>query len=163
MTYRLLAVSFLMGSLCIACAGPSDGEHDGGDRLVDENPPGDGDQYEDGISKTGEEVVVTIESADPAPPDRGLNTWIMTASLDGQPLDDAIITVSPFMPEHNHGSTPADYVGIAVLDADTPRFEVGPFDLFMPGLWEVTVTVQSDSLASSNGTDEVMFVFDLEG
>lgn len=115
------------------------------------------DTYADGLTKTGQmgKVQVMLANANPAPPDVGENSWVIEVmDADGQPIDGVTVTVSPYMPAHGHGTTPADYTGVT---ADGGLTEVGPFDLFMPGTWETTVKVE--------GTvdDVATFTFDLEG
>ena len=115
------------------------------------------DVYVDGLMKEGHEghLQVVLMSADPAPPDVGDNSWtIRVVDLDGEPIDDAKVTVTPFMPAHGHGTSPADYTGTFTDDG---TYEVGPFDLFMPGMWETTVKVEGDV------DDMVTYAFMLEG
>lgn len=114
------------------------------------------DTYADGMNKTGEAgLTFTLVSADPAPPDVGENTWtVRVTDGAGAAVDGASVTVTPFMPAHDHGTSPAEYSGAFIEDG---TYVVGPFNLFMPGTWELTVAVEGD------GGDEVVFAFDLEG
>lgn len=110
------------------------------------------DDYALGLTKRGEWTDVAFKDALPAPPSRGDNTWtVHVTDHAGHALDDLDVAVDPFMPDHFHGTTircevsPGDAPGDYVLD---------PLNLFMPGLWEVTVTV-SDGARE----DEVLFSF----
>lgn len=115
------------------------------------------DVYVDGLMKEGDEghLQVMLMSANPAPPDVGDNSWTLrVVNLDGEAIDDAKVTVTPFMPAHGHGTSPADYTGTFTEDG---TYEVGPFDLFMPGMWETTVKVEADL------DDTATYSFILEG
>lgn len=83
-----------------------------------------------------------VVQTDPAPPDRGDNTWtLQVLSPDGAALDLSALNVEPFMPAHDHGTVPASFSGAKNGDG----WSVGPFDLFMPGRWELRVSgVQAD-------------------
>lgn len=119
---------------------------------------GDVDEYADGMMKHGHEgnFMVMLQTADPAPPDVGDNTWtVRVMEMDDSPVDDAKVTLTPFMPAHGHGTSPADFNGTFTEDG---TYEVGPFDLFMPGVWETTVAIDSGGT-----TDMVTFTFELEG
>jgi len=89
------------------------------------------------------DCTVEVVSTSPAPPDRGDNIWTFRVrDVDGAVLAVDHFTVSPFMPAHDHGTVPADFAGSP--SADT--WEVGPFDLFMPGLWELRLSMSADSV-----------------
>jgi hypothetical protein len=113
------------------------------------------DEFVLGLTKPGEagRYEFKLISADPAPPARGDNTWILQLSsmtAPGTPVTAASMTVTPFMPDHDHGS------GKTVLV--TPMSEAGqyklePVNLWMPALWEVTIQ------ATSPETDRVVFRF----
>lgn len=99
-----------------------------------------------------------VVDTDPAPPDRGDNTWTLRV-LDGAGADDVGadgITVAPFMPAHDHGTVPADYAGVS--DGED-GWTVGPFDLFMPGRWELRATVN----LTEDSIDTAVFAFCVEG
>ena len=100
-----------------------------------------------------------VISTEPAPPDRGDNTWTVQI-LDGggvaMPVSE--LQASPFMPAHDHGTSPADFVG---LSADQVTWTVGPFDLFMPGLWELRVSIQP--INSTDSERQVIIPFCVEG
>ncbi len=156
---RLVTLSALLLALAL---GPACGDTGtGGDGDVNGDGDGDGDGvhdvYEDGITKQGEVFEVAILQADPSPPDRGDNTWTLKVSRDGSPVSGLTVVVSPFMPAHNHGTTPADYAGEAMTD-EPGMYTVVPFDLFMPGSWSLAVAVSDDET-----DDEVEFFFDIEG
>lgn len=116
------------------------------------------DVYADGLMKvsTDGHFHVMLMNAEPAPPDVGQNTWTLRiVDMDDVAVDDATVTVSPFMPLHGHGTSPPE--NAATFSSDG-TYEAGPFDLFMPGLWESTVTIEAGETR-----DSAIFSFELEG
>ena len=131
----------------------------GGDRPVDCG--GDPVDIRPGLSVRCEsgDCSVQVVSTDPAPPDRGDNTWtlnVLDAGNEAMPITQ--LQASPFMPAHNHGTSPADHVGVST---DQITWTVGPFDLFMPGLWELRVAVQLDE--SGDAERQAIIPFCVEG
>ena len=117
-----------------------------------------GESFFAGMSKMGDSGVlsVTIVEAMPAPPARYDNTWTMEVlDAEGNPVDDATLRVSGWMPEHGHG-TPRDADIVPLGDG---RYEAAPINLFMPGLWRITVEVSSQS----GETDATRFLFCVTG
>jgi hypothetical protein len=118
------------------------------------------DDYVAGLSRTGDGTieVVLVEST-PAPPAKGNNTWhLRVLDSAGTPLDGLTVQVTPFMPDHGHG-TP---VTTEVTELAEPgEYEVALVNLWMPGLWEVTVEV--DDPAQAEVSDSVVFRFCIEG
>ena len=106
---------------------------------------------------TGACRVVLLE-ADPAPPDRGENVW----SLQGTDLDGAVlpevhaVRLEPVMPEHGHGTSPASF---DATTSDGQTWLSPPMDLFMSGLWEVSVVL----VDSDDSEHTATFSFCLEG
>lgn len=154
-----LSIGLLLGSL--ACDGGTtlDTAHDhthGDTESCDDGSPVDA--YVAGIAKTGANgVTVAIVSADPAPPDVGINAWTLEVTdAAGAPLADGSVLLTPFMPLHGHGTTPEDFSATSNGDGTWAGLEM---DLFMPGLWEITV----DATDASMATDSVVFRFCLEG
>ena len=137
--------------LLLGC-GPKDGE-DSGAGASDCA----GDIYVDGITKDGVAGLYAVEivAANPAPPDKGDNSW--TLRIQGADAADiASVVAEPEMPQHGHGTTPATFAGTAVGDG---TWEVEPFDLFMPGYWEIAVEVTD----TSGQSDLALFAFCVEG
>ena len=87
--------------------------------------------------------VVLVESS-PGPPLRGTNEFTIRV-LDGagKPLGSAPPTVDAFMPDHGHGSS----VRATVSAQPDGSFLVQPLYLFMPGVWRVTFTEDTSSVA----------------
>jgi len=98
-------------------------------------------------------VVVTLIDATPAPPYRGVNAWTIGLTDSGAaPIPDATLTVTPWMPLHNHGLVPPDYTGTGNAAG---VYIVAPFELTMPGQWEFTV--------DAGDGDSVKYIFCVEG
>lgn len=111
------------------------------------------DEYTLGMIRAGDRVQVAMLDAMPAPPSRGDNTWrVRVQDESGAAMSGAIVEVSSFMPDHQHGSSivthvqPTEAPGELVLD---------PVNFFMPGLWEVTLDLQLDD----GSEDAVVFRF----
>ena len=110
-----------------------------------------------GMSKTGGggTEVILVDST-PAPPSRGDNTFIVELrDGDNDLIDGATFELVPFMPDHNHG-TPIDAV-VKPLVGAPGRYEVEPVNLWMPGVWEITIDVADPT------PDEVLFTFCIPG
>ncbi len=134
----------------------------GGDDDVDAAPPdaGDrqGDTYVAGLEKTGRNggVFTRLVDAVPAPPERGDNRWVLeVVDRDGGPRSDCALTVDPRMPVHQHG-TPV--VARVTPEGAPGRYVLEPVNLFMPGLWEVTIDLDCGGVV-----DEVLYAFWIEG
>jgi hypothetical protein len=114
------------------------------------------DVYTAGLAKQAAGLTVKILESTPSPPQKGTNT--MTLEIDdaaGVPLDGATVAVTPWMPDHAHGSalTPV----VAPLGGG--KYAVTKIYYPMPGLWQVTVSVQLPGAAAR----EVVFNFCFEG
>jgi hypothetical protein len=115
------------------------------------------DVYTAGLTKTAGALNVKVVEATPAPPAKGTNA--MTFELTdagGKPVDGATITVTPFMPDHAHGSA----VTPAVAPAGAGRYSVTNVYLPMAGLWRITFSVQA---AGGGATQDAVFQFCLDG
>ena len=100
---------------------------------------------------------VALTSATPAPPGRDDNAWQIDVSRAGAPLTGATVRVTPFMPDHRHGTSVP--VVVAPVAATPGRYELAPINLWMPGLWEITIDV-----TPAGGTrDSVLFRFCITG
>ncbi|HTM19107.1 MAG TPA: FixH family protein [Kofleriaceae bacterium] len=113
--------------------------------------------YVPGMAVDGaqEQFMVMLVDADPAPPAKGDNYWmIMVHAMDtGDPVDGAVLEVTPFMPDHGHGTS---IVPVVTPDTEPGTYIVDPINLWMPGLWEVRIDVD-------DGADLITFPFCIEG
>jgi hypothetical protein len=101
---------------------------------------GQGDTYTANLVKAGTEGVYTftLAQATPAPPALNANVWTLKiADKSGASPSLAQVVVYPFMPLMGHGS---DQTATIAANADG-SFSVTDIDLFMPGLWTVTLSV----------------------
>ncbi|MDB4956688.1 MAG: hypothetical protein JWO36_4257 [Myxococcales bacterium] len=121
------------------------------------------DTFVVGLDKAGANGALDFKmmSADPVPPARGDNTWVvqvssMTSGVVGSPVTGASMSVTPFMPSHQHGSPLAVVV---TPMADAGQYKLTPVNLWMPGVWETTLDVTA---SGSSPADNVMFRFCIE-
>ena len=97
-----------------------------------------------------------LVASDPAPPIKGTNVWtVQILDAGGVPQDGLAMTASPFMPDHNHPST----VKALVTPMGGGDYVVKPLYLYMPGYWEVTLSLQPPGGAK----DTVMFPICIPG
>lgn len=84
-------------------------------------------------SAAGTFTVKLLESV-PGPPVKGQNTF--TVEIDetdsGAPLDGLDVTVTPWMPDHGHGTTP-----VAVTAAGSGTYTLAPVYTYMSGFWQI--------------------------
>jgi hypothetical protein len=100
------------------------------------------DDYVAGLAKVGDagRYELRLMTAAPAPPARGDNSWVIqvSATATATPVGGAALTVTPFMPDHAHGS---GKTVVVTPEAAAGQYKLEPVNLWMPGLWEVTVQV----------------------
>jgi len=116
------------------------------------------EEFVAGMTKTGDlGLEFVLVSSQPAPPARFDNTWVLEVhDSTGAPLDGATVEVKPFMPDHNHG-TSIDTV-VTPVDGMPGQYQLEPVNLFMPGVWEVTVKA-TPAGGSQADRDQVVFSF----
>jgi len=152
---RLSALLAMAALLCAGC--PGDSEPDMVDAGYNCELEMRDDTYSMGMSRTGDGgYEVVIVEGTPAPPGKGDNTWqLRVLDPSGDPADDLTVTVTPFMPDHGHG-TP---IRAVVTPSDTAgEYSVAPINLWMPGLWRVTV-----ALSDGSPLDSIEFFFCING
>jgi len=114
------------------------------------------DVYVAGLTKPAGALSVKLMDASPSPPSTGVNTLTLEVmDAAGAPVDGATITVTPWMPDHAHGSS----VKPAVAAAGSGTYTVSNVYLVMAGLWQVKVSVQR----APGDVQEAMFQFCLDG
>ena len=113
------------------------------------------DEFVVGLEKNGlsGKLVFKLLEATPAPPSRGNNAWILQVTSQGTaaPVTGATMVVTPFMPDHQHGSPIV--VGIEPMP-EAGNYKLSPVNLWMPGLWETKITAQN-----GQETDAAVFSF----
>jgi hypothetical protein len=96
-----------------------------------------------------------LVQADPSPPSKGTNVWSLRVTDASQnAVSGATIDVVPFMPDHGHGTS----VTPVVTPAADGGYTISSLYLFMPGIWRVTINVESGAVK-----DSAMFFFCIEG
>lgn len=149
---RALSIFSLVASLA-ACASDHHTD-DGGESYNCETETRD-DDFVVGITKMGtaNQVAFKLLSATPAPPARDDNSWLLQLDTTAGPLSNATVVVTPFMPDHQHG-TPIK-VGVEAMPT-AGQYTLSPINMWMPGLWEVTISATATEPAVD---DSVVFRF----
>ncbi len=144
--------------LGLAACGADDG---GEDPEVDCSMITGVDTFVVGLDHAGKNGVYDFKlmSADPAPPTRGNNTWVvlvssMDAGVVGAPVDGATIKVTPFMPSHQHGT---GVVAEVTPMTEAGQYQLSPVNLWMQGVWETTIRA-----TVGDKTDTAVFKFCVE-
>lgn len=114
------------------------------------------DIYTAGMTKKASTVSVQIVDATPSPPAKLMNTMnVKVTDAAGNPVDGATISVTPYMPDHAHGSS--------VTPVVTPKggglYAIEKLYYPMAGLWQVTLTVTTPGASPQ----DVVFNFCLDG
>lgn len=139
----------------VACGESGSGGVDADDAPVNCAEVTGVDTFTVGLDKTGDGNVLDfkIMQATPAPPARNDNAWVvqLNAISGGAPVDGATISVTPFMPAHQHGAGKT----VKIMPMPTAgQYNLSPINLWMPGVWETTIDV-----TSAAGSDKVVFKF----
>lgn len=114
--------------------------------------------FTQGLEARSDKGTLTLRllTIDPNPVFKGNNAWkLQIVDAAGSPVDGLEVSVKPFMPDHNHGSSIVPSVTPAGSDG---RYDVTLLNLFMPGLWQVTFTVKSQGQ-----TEQATFSFCVTG
>jgi hypothetical protein len=117
---------------------------------------GRGDMFAVGLSHTGMNAAYKFElkSAMPATPERqDRGTWVIAISWEatGAPVTGASLTVSPFMPDHQHG--PGAYTPQIQAMPTPGQYQISDINTWMPGYWEVTI----DAMTPDKIEDSAVF------
>jgi hypothetical protein len=107
------------------------------------------------VTLRGASLEVRLLETLPAPPQRGMNAWLVAVyDFDGSAQVDCTLVGTAFMPEHGHGSP----VPPEVTPTEVPgQYSVEALNLFMPGTWEITL-----DLTCAEVEDQVVFEFLIE-
>ena len=153
MRTTILAFAAAVLPLVAACSDSGSGGVDADDGSYNCATETRADTFVVGLEKqgTGGALDFKLMTATPAPPMRNDNTWVlqinsMAAGVVGNPMSGASLTVTPFMPDHQHG-TPIE-VKIMPL-ATAGQYQLSPVNMWMPGLWETTITATSTTASDS--------------
>jgi len=145
---RLLALSF--GITVVAACHGGDVAPDADEALACMTS-GRGDTYVVGLEHPGASGLLDFKlmSANPAPPGRNFNTWViqinsMAGGVVGAPATGASMIVTPFMPDHQHGAGAYSVQVEAMPDAG--QYKLSQINTWMPGYWEITIDAQVGSV-----------------
>lgn len=149
---RSLVVGLALALLAPACAG--DDDHGGDDTEVNCATEARDDDYIAGMAKSGDVFTFRLMDSVPAPPDKDDNVWTIRIEDGDEGVAGLDVSVSLNMPDHGHG-TP---VPVVVTDEGDGVYIADPLNLWMPGLWDATITAD-DGVTS----DDVTFRFCVQG
>lgn len=137
----LILVSALAALAAVACSSDPDPNPDATippAAKCEDDPRADTFIFD--FTRTSANGLFTVHLAHttPAMPSRGDNTWdLEIIDAAGTTTIAANVRLKAWMPEHQHGTDPLWTE--ATPNANTLRHRAGPFDLFMNGLWELTI------------------------
>jgi hypothetical protein len=159
---HLLALAGLLAVAATACSSSDDGGGSSGTSSTSGTASACAtdtrkDVYTAGLAKqTSGALSVKLMQASPAPPAKQSNALtFQVTDAAGKPVDGATLSVTPFMPDHGHGSS----VKPTVTPMGGGTYDVANVYLPMPGLWRLTVTVQMPNVAAQ----DVAFSFCIDG
>jgi hypothetical protein len=162
----VLSAAALAGVTLVACSSSSGSgaattppaDDDSGVVITCENDPR-GLQYASGMSVTSSSgnVKVALMAASPAPPEVQLNTWTLSVTdANGDAIPNAAPVMVPWMPDHGHGPSVQP---TATPTGDGKTFTVSDIDLFMAGVWRLTISATPTAAIP----DQVVYYFCIEG
>ena len=148
---RLLVPSLITAAVA-ACGGGGSSSPPDADEALACLTSGRGDTYVAGLEHAGKAGLLDFKlmSANPAPPGFNNNTWVvqvnsMAAGVVGNPVDGATFTVTPFMPDHQHGTA----IKAKVTPMSGGQYQLSPINMWMPGLWETTISASAGGVSDS--------------
>ena len=120
------------------------------------------DTYRAGFARIGlnSTLLFRLENSEPGPPVKGNNTLTLSIiDVNAEPVTGELrITLK--MPDHGHESPT---VPAFTFDADSAMNTVTPVNLFMAGVWQITISVYEASADAGAPLDSVSFFFCVEG
>lgn len=157
--FSVLLIAIAAASL-VACSSDDDGASSGGGGpktatgcAADDRK----DIYTAGLAKPAGAMSVRLVESRPGPPVKGTNAMtIEVVDAGGQPVDGATLTVTPWMPDHAHGSA----LKPVVSALGGGRYAVEKVYLSMAGLWQIKIAVQAPG---GGAIEEATFQFCLDG
>lgn len=154
--HSLRFLVFVLAPLAVGCGGGEGAPADADEGMACINS-GRGDTFVVGLDRQGRSGLLDFKlmSATPAPPGFEDNTWIlqineMSGGVVGAPAAGATLIVTPFMPDHQHGTLKVNVEALA----EPGQYKLAPIHMWMPGLWETTIQAQAGAV-----TDSAVFKF----
>jgi hypothetical protein len=122
------------------------------------------DEFVAGMAKAGDLWSFRLMNSVPAPPDLGDNEWALRIEesgaagvadpfVGGAGVAGLTVTITPEMADHDHGTV----IKAEIVDEGGGDYSAAPVNLWMRGLWLVTVEASSDT-----ATDSATFAFCVE-
>jgi YtkA-like len=117
------------------------------------------------VPSSGGTYMATLVTSQPGYPDdhkppgpevKGVNTWnVLIGDSAGAPLDGLTVTVTPYMPDHRHGTS----VAPVTTASGAGGYLVTPVYLYMSGYWEVTLDIEPPATdgGAAPRSESVMF------
>ncbi len=154
----------LTSALLVACSSDDGGAEGGSGNTVATGCAGDTrkDVYTAGLAKPAGTLSVKLLEArtangKPGTPIKGTNALTLeVVDAGGQPLEGATVTVTPWMPDHAHGSAVKPEVKVM----GGGKYDVEKVYLSMAGLWQLKVAVQAPN---GGPLQEATFQFCVDG
>jgi hypothetical protein len=101
--------------------------------------------YEAGMAVSSQSgLKVTLLSSAPTPRVAS-HTWRLAVEFEGAPVEGATVQVTPFMPDHGHGSPAAP----SVSELGSGLYLADPIKFIMTGYWRTTVRVTTPEWTDS--------------
>jgi|HubBroStandDraft_1064217.scaffolds.fasta_scaffold27357_3 YtkA-like protein len=99
------------------------------------------------IPSRGHQYLVAIRTS-PQPPARGALSvqYTIASSVDGTPASGLVLSVVPWMPAMDHGTS----VVPSVVEASPGTYMVANVDLFMAGWWVLRTTISGAAPAAGD-------------
>jgi hypothetical protein len=141
----------------VACESTTDTKTVDSSVTVDCSTDSRAQTYSSGMAAMGHQknFQIQLTNSVPAPPARGNDSWsFKVLDANGQMVSDATVNVTPYMPDHKHGTQ----VVPTITQEPDGSFTLSPLYFFMPGLWTITFDI-----TSGTSTDSAVFGFCVEG
>ena len=151
-TFRcaLLFTSLTCLSLCLIGCGDDAESSEEPQAMGCVNPPS-GECFRADWTVSGAQLTAELTAAEPSEPVKGSNTWtVALRDMDGEALLGCEVTLTPYMPDHGHGSNVVES-----SELEDGRYELEGFELTMPGLWELNADVTCPELEMDSFTFEL--------
>ena len=141
---------FLCLSILGCPSGSTDEEHDHSEHNSEAIP-----ESILGLKASGSSFTLEIITAEPDPAHKGKNNWtVRVTDAEQNPVEDAVLTVVPFMTVHGHGTSPSSF--IAGAGTTTGEYTFTDLNFIMAGEWDLTFSVSQDNNdAGTTTTDEI--------
>lgn len=157
--------------LCFACESHDSGSgQPTGEGGADSGPSGTVscvddkrlDPSEPGFEKAGLSSALwfRLEQTEPAPPSKGDNTFTVSVRDEAGTAFTGELSAKAKMPDHGHESPS---VPIVSFDADSATYTIRPLDLFMAGVWQVTLSASDSAAETAAPRDSASFYFCIQG